>query len=175
MRGVVSFQLAPKDSPMQMSWEKMVVKDPVGNLPSSNDDALDSVLKGDALIIHVSPICGAFLHMSRTTPSLPHFEILRLFTLFLQLYFNPAMSEHHLKCPFLHSGKYAFFANKEYIIYRLQRILPIQQAMDIVDTKTDFLRRGIGFGLQKHSPYKHLFNHVYVCYKFNIPLYVTSL
>lgn len=62
------------------------------------------------------------------------------------------------------SGKYAFFANKEYIIYRLQRILPLQQAMDIVDTKTDFLRRGIGFGLQKRSPYKHLFNHVYVCH-----------
>lgn len=60
------------------------------------------------------------------------------------------------------SGKYAFFANKEYIIYRLQRILPIQQAMDIVDTKTDFLQRGIGFGLQKRSPYKLLFNHVYV-------------
>ena len=60
------------------------------------------------------------------------------------------------------SGKYAFFANKEYIIYRLQRKLPLKQAMNIVDTKTDFLRRGIGFGLQKHSPYKNLFNHVYV-------------
>ncbi|XP_076051305.1 glutamate receptor ionotropic, delta-1-like [Oratosquilla oratoria] len=57
-------------------------------------------------------------------------------------------------------GKYAFFANKEYIIYRLQRVLPLYQAMEIVDTKTDFLTRGIGFGLQKGSPYRKLFNHV---------------
>ncbi|XP_069970501.1 glutamate receptor ionotropic, kainate glr-3-like [Penaeus vannamei] len=57
-------------------------------------------------------------------------------------------------------GKYAFFANKEYIIYRLQRVLPLKQAMDIVDTKTDFLKRGIGFGLQKGSPFKNLMNHV---------------
>ncbi|XP_063876644.1 glutamate receptor ionotropic, kainate glr-3-like isoform X2 [Scylla paramamosain] len=97
-----SLALAPVGSPMRMSWEKMVGKDPIKNLPDNNDDALASVLQ----------------------------------------------------------GKYAFFANKEYIIYRLQRQLPVQQAMDIVDTKTDFLRRGIGFGLQKRSPYKNLFNHV---------------
>lgn len=32
---------------MRLSWEKMVIKDPVGNLPSSNDDALASVLEGN--------------------------------------------------------------------------------------------------------------------------------
>ncbi|MPC08147.1 hypothetical protein E2C01_000723 [Portunus trituberculatus] len=110
------FQLAPVGSPMRMSWEKMVGKDPIKNLPYNNDDALASVLQ----------------------------------------------------------GKYAFFANKEYIIYRLQRKLPVQQAMDIVDTKTDFLRRGIGFGLQKHSPYKKLFNHVYVSMLFVIHVLILN-
>ncbi|XP_042867604.1 glutamate receptor ionotropic, delta-1-like [Penaeus japonicus] len=94
--------LAPPGSPMRLSWETFVGKDPINNLPSNNDDALNSVLKGN----------------------------------------------------------YAFFANKEYIIYRLQRVLPLKQAMDIVDTKTDFLKRGIGFGLQKGSPFKNLINHV---------------
>ncbi|KAK3876549.1 hypothetical protein Pcinc_018677 [Petrolisthes cinctipes] len=97
-----SLALAPTNSPMKLSWEKFVGKDPINNLPSNNDDALASVLK----------------------------------------------------------GKYAFFANKEYIIYRLQTQLPLAQAMDIVDTRTDFLRRGIGFGLQKRSPYRNLINHV---------------
>ncbi|XP_042230992.1 glutamate receptor ionotropic, delta-1-like [Homarus americanus] len=97
-----SLALAPPNSPMRLSWEHIVGKDPANNLPSNNDDALTNVLK----------------------------------------------------------GKYAFFANKEYIIYRLQRKLPLKQAMDIVDTNTDFLKRGIGFGLQKESPYKNLFNYV---------------
>ena len=57
------------------------------------------------------------------------------------------------------TGKYAFFANKEYIVYRLQEVLPIEIAMNIVDTGKDFLVRGIGFGLQKNSPYKNIFNY----------------
>ncbi|XP_071515842.1 glutamate receptor ionotropic, kainate glr-3-like [Panulirus ornatus] len=97
-----SLALAAPNSPMRLSWEQFVGKDPVNNLPSNNDDALANVLK----------------------------------------------------------GKYAFFANKEYIIYRLQRKLPLRQAMNIVDTKSDFLKRGIGFGLQKGSPYKNIFNHM---------------
>jgi len=67
------------------------------------------------------------------------------------------------------SGKYAFFANKEYIIYRLQDVLPLDVAMDIVDTGKDFLVRGIGFGLQKNSPYRNVINHVsvYIVYSYN--------
>ena len=60
------------------------------------------------------------------------------------------------------SGRYAFFANKEYIIYRLQKVLPLTEAVNIIDTGQDFLVRGIGFGLQKNSPYRKLFNHVLV-------------
>ncbi|XP_068219052.1 glutamate receptor ionotropic, kainate glr-3-like isoform X2 [Palaemon carinicauda] len=97
-----SLALAPQNSPERLSWEKVVGKDPINNLPNNNMEALDNVLK----------------------------------------------------------GKYAFFANKEYIIYLLQNILPIEKAMEIVDTRKDFLQRGIGFGLQKGSPYRKLFNHV---------------
>lgn len=97
-----SLALAPKNSPERLSWEKVVGKDPIRNLPYNNLEALDYVLK----------------------------------------------------------GKYAFFANKEYIIYLLQNVLPVEKSMEIVDTKTDFLQRGIGFGLQKGSPYTQLFNHV---------------
>jgi len=39
-------QLAPKDSPMRLAWEKHVVKNPTTNLPTNNDDALDSVMEG---------------------------------------------------------------------------------------------------------------------------------
>ena len=66
------------------------------------------------------------------------------------------------------TGQYAFFANKEYIIYRMQYILPINEAMNIVDTGKDFLVRGIGFGLQKNSPYRHLFNHVWDLWEQNL-------
>lgn len=61
---------------------------------------------------------------------------------------------------FFFPDRYAFFANKEYILYLLQEELSVDQATDIVDTGKDFLVRGIGFGLQKKSPYRNLFNHV---------------
>lgn len=47
-------QLAPPDSPMRLSWETFVGKDPIHNLPSNNDDALASVLKGNAEVYNVN-------------------------------------------------------------------------------------------------------------------------